>query len=118
MQHRHVVTPLPPRTLARWLLWFTLGLPLGQLAAQWHLLSHRADAAVAGVVDPDAGAQPSACQQCLDAAAVAAGALPAAAVVVAAAQPDGEATPAASAGPITARRWPGYLGRAPPIAPR
>ncbi|MFO1217920.1 MAG: hypothetical protein U1E89_05985 [Burkholderiaceae bacterium] len=96
-----------------WLAWLLLALPLGQLAAQWHLLSHHASVAVAGERD-DAGLSAPACDLCLGAAAVAAGALAAAAPAWGALAAPAVHGRVADTGVGARHRAPVYRSRAPP----
>jgi len=66
----------PPRHLA-WLLWLVLLLPVAQVAATSHLLSHMGEA-VASTVDQKAANHALHCDLCVTAGAIAGGALVAA----------------------------------------
>jgi hypothetical protein len=67
----------PPRTASSrrfaWLLWFGLLLPVAQLAAASHALSHTGDL-IGNPVDGKQAAHASHCDLCLSAAAIAGGA--------------------------------------------
>lgn len=115
--HRPRSTPRSAQRLVR-LLVLLLCLPLGQLCAQWHLLSHVAlqRVAAAAAAEPDASVQPSACELCLDALAVSAGAQGVADRAVAPAQGVDIEPARAPASAIAARRVVAYRSRAPPLA--
>lgn len=112
---RHAARPHLRRIGLAWLMWLAALLPLGQVAAQAHALSHLGEQA-SRRGDDGSAPHTAACELCLVAAAIGSGALPAAAPAVAAAaghetQPVGAATgvwqsPAPAA----------YLSRAPPLS--
>ena len=100
-----------------WLLWFALLVPIAQLGAAWHSLSHdRPDAIRA--IDVKKAATQTHCDLCLSAAAIGSGA-PLAETPVWAARAAVHALPQAAVVDVwlalTARA---YRSRAPPFAPR
>lgn len=115
---------LRPHTTARTaqrlvrLLVLMVCLPLGQLSAQWHLLAHAAvqRVAAAAAVESDAAAPPSACELCLDALAVSAGAQGVAGRAVAPTQAVDIGPTRVPASEIAARHVAAYRSRAPPHA--
>lgn len=98
-----------------WLLALVLLLPLAQMAASWHLLSHAAEEQTSASSDHGDAIHEGHCELCLTAAAVVGGALPV--------QSFAAAPPAALAdllpgqiGPVWfTRQWPPFESRAPPF---
>jgi hypothetical protein len=97
-----------------WLLALVLVLPVAQTFAALHLLSHAQSAEVESIDTPHAAGQ-KACDLCLAAAAIMAGALPVGAV-----KPLPAATPAKAASTTLVQIWLvplalAYQSRAPPF---
>jgi hypothetical protein len=73
-----MMNPTPRRIVSQrhfmWLLWLALLLPMGQLLATWHALSH-ANSEARGEVNGKQALHLSHCDLCLTAAAVAGGAM-------------------------------------------
>ncbi|MBN9462372.1 MAG: hypothetical protein J0H00_14265 [Burkholderiales bacterium] len=111
------------RTLARrhlpWLLWLALLMPVAQVAAAWHVLSHeRIDEGVdaGGETGGSKALHPSHCDLCLTAATVAGGALPGRSPSLPLAAAPYAAPPADTRGGWLAPAAQAYESRAPPIA--
>ena len=98
-----------------WLLGLALLLPVAQLTATWHGLSHIA-AASSGPDDDRQAPHATHCDLCLTAAAVAGGALPATGAVAIFAPARQAAPQFAFSGIRAALTTPAYLSRAPPLA--
>jgi hypothetical protein len=99
-----------------WLLWLALLLPMAQVAAAWHAVSH----ANPDASDEASGKQalhPSHCDLCLTAAAVIGGALPGEPQSLTQPAARHEAPQATIGGLWLALFTPVYRSRAPPIAP-
>jgi len=100
-----------------WLLWLMLLLPVAQVTASWHALSHVAiDASAAS--DPQHAPHPTHCDLCLTAAAVDGGAPLAAASLLALDAVRHELPQATHVTLWVASPAQAYLSRAPPIASR
>ena len=117
----HAMSPIRSATASRcrlvWLLWLALLLPVAQVSANWHSLSH-AEADSANNADEQRTLPFTHCGLCLAAAAISGGALPSEPTAVPplpAARND--VPPAAFDGIRLAFSAPAYLSRAPPDAP-
>lgn len=111
----HAARPRFHRIGLAWLVWLAALLPLAQVAAQAHALSHLGEPTSRRGAD---GSSPhtAACELCLAAAAVGSGALPAAVAAVPA-PAAGDTLPAgAEAGGWLAPPPAAYLSRAPPLS--
>jgi len=98
-----------------WLLWFALLMPVAQVAAAWHVLSHeRVDAG--GDADSSKALHTSHCDLCLAAAAVTGGALPGRSPSFLPAAAPHAAPLAEAGGGWLAPPTKAYESRAPPIA--
>lgn len=116
MRHLHrPATRLPLRLPLAWLLWLALLLPLGQSASVWHLSSHAAAEAAAGVDGPDP-ASPHAghCAWCPVASAAALGGLDGAPAPLATLPGRAPQVAAALHRAVLAPVPPHYRSRAPP----
>ena len=107
------------RTVARrhlpWLLWLALLMPVAQVAAAWHVLSHeRID--TGGEADGSKALHSSHCDLCLAAAAVTGGALPGRSPSLPPAAAPHAASHADARGGWLAPPARIYESRAPPIA--
>lgn len=111
----------PPRTVPQcrlvWLLWLALLLPIAQVTATWHALSHT------GVATVDAAGGKQAphtahCDLCLSAAAVSGGALAGEPAPLPHPAAHHAAPQAASSGVWLASPTRAYRSRAPPFASR
>lgn len=117
----HAMKPLRSATASRrrlvWLLWLALLLPMAQLTANWHSVSH-VEPDTANSADEQRTLPLGHCGLCLTAAAISGGALPSeppAMPPLLAARHD--VPQAALDGVRLAFSSPAYLSRAPPDAP-
>ena len=99
-----------------WLLWLALLLPMAQVAAAWHVLSHTSVDASDAADGKRALPHPTHCDLCLAATAVSSGALPSAAQTLAHSTVHHPAPQAAVGDVWEATPAPVYRSRAPPSA--
>jgi len=99
-----------------WLLWLALLLPVGQVAAAWHVLSHTG-AETSSEGDGDKGLHPIHCDLCLTAAVIGGGGLPGESPSLPRLAASHELPQAAASGVWLAPPVRAYRSRAPPFVP-